>query len=96
MKKHLQNANKQIARFLICLLEIQQSEMKWISDIQRRYNEIVEKLETQIDADEQRKESKHTIKDKSNNLSLEKIKMPKFDGEIRQYPQFKRDGQCQI
>ena len=40
--------------------------------------------------------SKQAIKEKTTNLSLEKIKLPKFDGEIREYPQFKRDFQRHV
>ena len=50
----------------------------------------------QIAKDEQLKESKQAIKEKTTNLSLEKIKLPKFDGEIREYPQFKRDFQRHV
>lgn len=32
----------------------------------------------------------------SSNLQLEKIKLPRFEGEIRVYPQFKRDFEKQI
>ena len=32
----------------------------------------------------------------SSNLQLEKIKLPRFEGEIRAYPQFKRDFEKQI
>ena len=32
----------------------------------------------------------------SSNLQLEKIKLPRFEEEIRAYPQFKRDFEKQI
>ena len=32
----------------------------------------------------------------SSNLQLEKIKLPRFEGEIRAYTQFKRDFEKQI
>ena len=76
--------------------ESAESEIRWIHDIQRKYNGIIEKLDVQIAKDEQLKESKQAIKEKTTNLSLEKIKLPKFDGEIREYPQFKRDFQRHV
>ena len=76
--------------------ESAESEIRWIHDIQRKYNGIIEKLDVQIAKDEQLKESKQAIREKTTNLSLEKIKLPKFDGEIREYPQFKRDFQRHV
>ena len=89
---------KQTNKELLNLLtkESAESEIRWIHDIQRKYNGIIEKLDVQIDKDEQLKESKQAIKEKTTNLNLEKIKLPKFDGEIREYPQFKRDFQRHV
>ena len=55
--------------------ESAESEIRWIHDIQRKYNGIIEKLDVQIAKDEQLKESKQTIKEKTTNLSLEKKKI---------------------
>ena len=85
--KECKQTNKELLNLLT--KESAESEIRWIHDIQRRYNGIIEKLDVQIAKDEQLKESKQAIKEKTTNLSLEKIKLPKFDGEIREYPQFK-------
>ena len=89
---------KQTNKELLNLLtkESAESEIRWIHDIQRKYNGIIEKLDVQIDKDEQLKESKQAIKEKTTNPNLEKITLPKFDGEIREYPQFKRDFQSHV
>ena len=73
-------------------VEAAKSEMNWISDIQLKYNEIKDKLETIVDACA-RQEKKPEVKKMAGNLQLEKIKLPRFDGEVREYPQFKRDFQ---
>lgn len=80
---------KQINKALLNLLtkESAESEIRWIHDIQRKYDGIIEKLDVQIAKDEQLKESKQ---------AMEKIKLPKFDSEIREYPQFKRDFQRHV
>ncbi|XP_068696785.1 uncharacterized protein [Montipora foliosa] len=92
--KECKQTNKELLNLLT--KESAESEIRWIHDIQRKYNGIIEKLDVQIAKDEQLKESKQAIKEKTTNLSLEKIKLPKFDGEIREYPQFKRDFQRHV
>ncbi|XP_068742221.1 uncharacterized protein [Montipora capricornis] len=92
--KECKQTNKELLNLLT--KESAESEIRWIHDIQRKYNGIIEKLDVQIVKDEQLKESKQAIKEKTTNLSLEKIKLPKFDGEIRKYPQFKRDFQRHV
>ena len=80
-------------------------ELRWIFDVQQRYSEISELMETRVDENE----SKTFIKSndgatlklttdamKPSNIHLEKIKMPRFDGELRDYPQFKRDFEKQV
>ena len=92
--KECKQTNKELLNLLT--KESAESEIRWIHDIQRKYNGIIEKLDVEIAKDEQLKESKQAIKEKTTNLSLEKIKLPKFDGEIREYPQFKRDFQRHV
>lgn len=59
---------KQINKALLNLLtkESAESEIRWIHDIQRKYNGIIEKLDVQIAKDEQLKESKQAIKKKND------------------------------
>ena len=92
--KECKRTNKELLYLLT--KESAESEIRWIHDIQRRYNRIIEKLDVQIAKDEQLKELKQAIKEKTTNLSLEKIKLPKFEGEIREYRQFKRDFQGHV
>ena len=57
------------------------------------YNDIVAKLEAHLDI-ETVDESKNQVKaEKSSSVQLEKIRMPRFDGDLREYPTFKRDFQ---
>ncbi|XP_078370325.1 uncharacterized protein LOC144654092 [Oculina patagonica] len=81
-----------------------ETEIKWIAIVQGKYNELVEQLENHIDADEN-KDSNPTGGDfkvkqaacaTSTNLHLEKIRMPRFEGELREYPRFKSDFQKQV
>ncbi|KAL9962208.1 hypothetical protein ACROYT_G031290 [Oculina patagonica] len=81
-----------------------ETEIKWIAIVQGKYNELVEQLENHIDADEN-KDSKPTGGDckvkqaacaTSTNLHLEKIRMPRFEGELKEYSQFKSDFQKQV
>ena len=67
--------------------------IKWASAIQCRFNEITEKISLHTAT-----EDKKTARDSSApfNLQLEKIKMPRFEGEIRTYPQFRRDFEKQV
>ena len=80
-------------------------ELRWIFDVQQCYSEISELMETRVDENE----SKTFIKSsdgatlklttdamKPSNIHLEKIKMPRFEGELRDYPQFKRDFEKQV
>ena len=70
-----------------------EAEIEWIPNLQGRYSEIAEQLEIQIDKQEPKSERKHAIEQRSNNLRMEKIRLPRFEGEIREYPQFKKDFQ---
>ena len=68
-----------------------ENEIEWIRKIQTRYNETIERIETFTATIEDEKKTKQ-----SSPLRLEKVKMPFFDGTIRQYPQFKQDFQKQV
>ena len=45
---------------------------------------------------EEAKETKQESTASASFLQLEKVRMPHFDGELRKYPQFKRDFQKQV
>ena len=66
-------------------------EIKWIREIYGGYNEISGKIESFI-AKGKNVESAQ----KQNPLQLEKVKMPSFTGEIRDYPRFKTDFERQV
>ena len=92
--KECKQTNKELLK--LPTKESEESEIRWIHDIQGRYIGIIVKLDVEIAKDEQLKESKQAIKGNTTNLSLEKIKLPTFYGEIRDYPQFKRDFQRHV
>ena len=78
------------------LLEFQNTksaecEIKCIREIYTRYHEISGKIESFI-AKGKNVESAQ----KQNPLHLEKVKMPSFTGEIRDYPRFKTNFQKQV
>ena len=67
-------------------------EIEWIRDMHARYNTTCGMIETFIST----KETNSKNAPKQSSIRLEKIKMPTFDGEIRHYPQFKRDFEKQV
>ena len=66
------------------------SKIDWIIDVQRRFNKAIDEVEAEIANQEH--ERKSTI----SNIQLEKIKMPYFDGNLRDYPRFKKDFDVQV
>ena len=66
-------------------------EIKWILEIYARYNEISGKIESFIVKGKNVESAQ-----KQNPLQLEKVKMPSFMGEIRDYPRFKTDFERQV
>jgi len=69
-----------------------EKEIDWIRKIHACHQEISGCIETFITA----KRNDSNAKDKGNPLQLEKIKMPSFHGNIRNYLQFKTDFQKQV
>ena len=59
--------------------------MNWIATIQTCYHEIKEKIVVS-----------YTNVEEASLLRLEKVRMPHFDGKLREYPQFKKDFQKQV
>ena len=68
-----------------------EQEIEWIRNIHTRYTSVSAKAETLID-----NERKSESTQKQNLLQLEKIKMPQFTGDIREYPRFKTDFLMQV
>ena len=66
-------------------------EIEWIWRIQTRYNETIEKLQTFTATTENKNNARQNCA-----LRMEKVKMPFFNGTIREYPQFKQDFQKQV
>ena len=62
-------------------LEIK-DEMEWLSDLQK----LMADIDLQVGKMEQ-------YKHESKGLCLEQMKMPQFNGDIRNYPRFKSDFQ---
>ena len=69
-----------------------EKEIEWIQNIHAHHQEISSRIEAFISA----KRNDNKTKDKGNPLQLEKIKMPSFHGNVRNYPQFKTDFEKQI
>ena len=88
----LANCNELHNRLLELLnAESAESEIKWIREIYARYNEISGRIES-FTAKGKNVESAQ----KQNPIQLEKVKMPSFTGEIRDYPRFKTDFERQV
>ena len=68
-----------------------EQEIEWIRNIHARYTSVSAKAETLID-----NERKSESTQKQNLLQLEKVKMPHFTGDIREYPRFKTDFNTQV
>lgn len=74
------------------------TEFDWMINIQREYNAITSKIAVGIAKNQDKlKKLESTSQGKDLcNLRLEKLKMPTFDGDIRQYPRFKKDFEQQV
>ena len=68
-----------------------EQEIEWIRNIHAGYTSVSAKAETLID-----NERKSESTQKQNLLQLEKVKMPQFTGDIREYPRFKTDFNTQV
>ena len=68
-----------------------ENEIEWIRRIPTRYNETTEKIQTFTATTENKNNARQNCA-----LRMEKVKMPFFNGTIREYPQFKQDFQKQV
>lgn len=71
-----------------------ENAIKFASPIQCRLDDMTEKLTSLIGPKDDKIAKRETCT--SSNLQLEKIKLPRFEGEFHAYPQFKRDFEKQI
>ena len=72
------------------------AEVGWILVVQKRYNGVPDKIESVIASQTKPETCGQNVETKMSNLCLEKIKMPKFDREIREYPRFRNDFEVQV
>ncbi|XP_068741776.1 uncharacterized protein [Montipora capricornis] len=70
--------------------------MNWIATIQTCYHEIKEKIVVSYTNVEEARRTKQESTASASFLRLEKVRMPHFDGKLREYPQFKKDFQKQV
>ena len=71
-----------------------ENAIKFACQIQCQLDDMTEKLTLQIGPKDDTVAKREPCM--SSNLQLEKIKLPRFEGEIRAYPQFKLDLEKQI
>ena len=64
--------------------------MGWILVVQKRYNQVVDRIESVIASQTKVEVGVKNLEAKTPNLRLEKIKMPRFSGELREYPRFRK------
>ena len=73
------------------------AEIDWTRKIQGEYNKVTSNITLVMAKNNQKLlKEKSTSQGKQLNVRLEKLKMPTFDGNIRQYPRFKRDFETQV
>ena len=65
------------------------AEMNWITSIQTLYQQVNMKIGTFLQAQENASLATSSVK-------LERMKMPTFEGEVREYPRFKDDFMKQV
>ena len=87
LKKQLDACKLVHRKYIATLYEIPEQEIKWVSNLQ----EQVLEMNTKVSLLTANRESK-----KRSSIRLERIKMPKFDGNIRDYPRFKADFTRQV
>ena len=64
--------------------------------MQKRYNQVVDRTESVIGNQTKVEVGVKNLEAKTTNLRLEKIKMPRFSGELREYPRFRKDFELQV
>ncbi|KAJ7337869.1 hypothetical protein OS493_008027 [Desmophyllum pertusum] len=72
------------------------AEVGWILVVQKWYSQVADEIESIIAKKIEPETCGKNLETKMSNLRLEKIKMPKFDGELREYPRFRKDFEVQV
>ena len=72
------------------------TEVGWILVVQKRYNQVVDRIESVIANQTKVEVGVKNLEAKTTNLCLEKIKMPRFSGELREYLRFRKDVEVQV
>ena len=70
--------------------------MNWIATIQTCYHKIKENIVVSYTNVEEAKATKQESTASASLLRLEKVRMPHFDGKLREYLRFKKDFQKQV
>ena len=73
------------------------AEIDWTRKIQSEYNKVTSNIAVVMAKNNEKLlKEKSTSQGEQLNVRLEKLKMPTFDGNIRQYPRLKRDFETQV
>lgn len=70
-------------------------EVGWILFVQKQYNKVIDRIELHIAKVSPKSHDQDTAA-KLSNLRLEKIKMSRFDGDLREYPRLRKDFEVQV
>ena len=70
-------------------------EVGWILFVQKQYNKVTDRIELHITKVSRKSHDQDTAA-KLSNLRFEKIKMPRFDGDLREYPRLRKDFEVQV
>ena len=88
MKNIFQSCKKSNSKYVTTLTELKiEDEMEWLSDLQK----LMADINLQVGKMEQYKHES-----KSKGLCLERMQMPQFNGDMRDYPRFKSYFQKQV
>ena len=92
LKEMFNACKKAHSKFLMSLSDAESSnELLWLDNLQDQMADINVKVASAL------KQAKTTRDDlKASNLRMERMKMPSFDGNIRDYPRFKADFLSQV
>ena len=64
--------------------------------VPKRYNQVVDRIESVIANQTKVEEGMNNLEANTTNLCFEKIKMPRFSEELREYPRFRKDFEVQV
>ena len=94
LKTQMERCKNAQAQFLSVIDSEQvKSELLWTNDIHDAYTDITAKL---LSKTRKSKEDVSNLQRKTYGLKLQPMPLPKFDGDIREYPRFRKDFQGQV